>query len=111
MNIDIVNKVVADKNNVKVDRVELINKFYWKKIKNHLYEFDPQPLNIEYVCVIYPNKYYLKKEILKTIAQIRGIRVSPKFKDSSIKKESYIANLEHYLKGLLSIRKYHKYTN
>lgn len=111
MNIDVVNAKVAQKLNIPIEKVKLVNEFYWKKIYKHFYSFDPRPLDISNVCVFYCNKYYLKKYINIYIRSIRKVKNSPKFRDDSPKKISYLNRQWEVLKGFLKIRKYHKYTN
>lgn len=111
MNIDIVNKQVAKKLNIKEADVKLINNFYWGGIKQHLYDYNPQPLNIDSICVIHPEKKLVKKAILKYIQRVRRIRNSKKFKAGSAKSTLYIETYKKYIKNFYNLRKYHKFTN
>lgn len=111
MNIDIVNKQVANKLQIKEADVALINKFYWGQIKKHIYSYDPQPLTIDSICVFHPNKKMLKKAILKYIGRIRRIRNSKKFKAESVRLQNYIEVYNGYVRNFYKMRKYHKFTN
>lgn len=111
MNIDIVNKQIAQQLQVKEADVRLINAFYWGQVKQHLYNYDPQPLTIDGVCVFHPCKKKLKKAILKYIQRIRRIRNSKKFKAGSVTSQVYIQRYKDYISKLYKIRKHHKYTN
>lgn len=111
MNIDIVNKQVAKKLEIKEADVKLINNFYWGSIKEHLYNYDPQPLNIDGICVLHPEKKLVKKAILKYIHRIRTIRKSKKFRSGSAKSKAYIERYKLYVKDFYNLRKYHKFTN
>ena len=111
MNIDIVNTHVASKLNAKVEDVKLVNKFYWDSINNHLYSFNPAPINIDGICVLYAHPFLLKKAILKYIHMIRKTRRSTKFKPDSILRKAYIEKQLKMLIGFLKIRKHNKFTN
>lgn len=111
MNIDIINKQIANKLQLKEADVTLINKFYWAQVKQHFYNYDPQPLTIDGICVFHPNKKMLKKAILKYIGRIRRIRNSKKFKAGSVRLQSYIEAYKAYIASFYKMRKHHKYTN
>lgn len=111
MNIDVVNKQVANKLNIKEADVRLINKFYWQQVRQHIYNYDPQPLTLTNICVIHPNKKLIKKAILKYIGRIRRIRNSKKFKAGSVRLQTYIERYNGYIRNFYKMRKYHKFTN
>ena len=111
MNIDIVNKHVADKKGMKETKVRLINQFYWRQVYNHLYSFNSQPVNIENVCVLYPNKYMIKKAIRLYIRKIRNVQTGGKFKEGSVKQLDYLEKYKTTLRGYLKLRKENKFTN
>lgn len=111
MNIDIVNKQVSTKLGILEKKVELVNKFYWRSIYDHLYSYDPRPLNIENVCVFNVDKYYLKKNINIYIRRIRRIRHSVKFKEYSNLRPVYIESYNIMISKLWKLRKQKKYTN
>lgn len=111
MNIDIVNKQVSEKLGVSEKKVAIINKFYWRSIYDHLYSYDPRPLNIENVCVLYTDKYLIKKQILLYIRRIRNIQHSVKFKVYSPLRITYIDSYKEMLRKLWALRKKQKYTN
>lgn len=111
MNIDIVNRIVSKNTNISKEKVELVNKFYWDAVKNHIYSYNPSPLNIRGICVIFPNKYLLKKNILELIHNLRSLRKGEKYSKLNSSKEKYEENICNEIRKLLSIRKYHKYTN
>lgn len=111
MNIDIVNKQVADKLKLKESKVRLINQFYWQQIYQHLYSYDPLPVNIENVCVFYPHKKRIKETILLYVKKLRKIKTSKKFRPNSPTHQKYILLYTTYLKHFWALRKYHKFTN
>lgn len=111
MNIDIVNKIVSNKLGISTEKVSLVNKYYWDCIKNHFYDFNPNPVNVDHVCVFYPNKYHLKAQILDTIRLIRRLDEGKKYSYQSHNKKIYRESLEKVLRGLLNIRKQNKFTN
>lgn len=111
MNIDIVNKRVSNKLNINEKKVAQINKFYWRSVYDHFYSYNPQPVNIDYVCVLYPDKWLLKKAIKRYIQKIRATIVSKRFKPVSGVREYYIEYYKGILIKLLKVRKHHKYTN
>ena len=111
MNIDIINKQVSNNLKIKETKVKLVNSFYWSCIYRHLYDYNSSPLNIDYICVLYPDKYLLKKVIKLYINKIRFIRTSPKFRSGSVKQTNYIKTYSNALKWFLKLRKENKFTN
>lgn len=111
MNIDIVNKQVAEKLGIKEKKVQQINAFFWRNVADHIYGYNPQPVNIENICVLYPNKYKIKKEIYKYINKLRAIKSSRKFREGSPKFLSYVEQYSKMLRGFLKLRKENKFTN
>lgn len=111
MNIDIVNKQISKKLNLPEKQVALINKFFWRKVYDHITTYSPTPVNIENVCVIYPDKWSVKKSIKTTIYRIRNTKVSKRFKEGSFKKQDYLSKYNRILKKILSIRKANKWVN
>lgn len=111
MNIDIVNKQVSKNLNIEEKKVVLVNKYYWGKVKEHIYSYNSKPLNIECVCVIHPSPWHIKKAILHYIGMIRKIRYSKRFNNTSEKRNSYIEIYKQYIRNFLKLRKENKYTN
>lgn len=111
MNIEIVNKQIATKLNMPERDVEQINKFYWQRVKQHIYDYNPAPLNISNVCVLYPTAKLNKKMIQLIIKKIRYTRISKRFSPTSNIRLMYIDNYNKVLRKLLAIRKHHKFTN
>lgn len=111
MNIDIVNKELSNKLGIKESKIALVNKFYWDKVKKHISSYSDQPINISKVCVIYPDKYLLKKRIFRMIKIIRCIKKSKRFTENSDKQIEYIENSKVILRKYLKIRKDCKFTN
>lgn len=111
MNIDMVNAAVVNNSDYNKKVVELVNSYYWGRVKEHIMSYDPNPVNIDYVCVLYANKHYIKKEILSLIDRIRKLRVNKNFKEDSIKKQAIEEGYKKHIRGLLKIRKHYKYTN
>lgn len=111
MNIDIVTKQVSKKLNYPEKKVALLNRFYWRNVYDHFYSYNEQPLNIEYICVFFNDKWLVKKYIKYYIAKIRRTRTSKKFKPDSPMRISYIENYKRILRDVWRLRKVHKYTN
>jgi hypothetical protein len=111
MNIDIINKQVSKELGIDEKKVAIINKFYWRKAYDHFYDYNERPLNIEYVCVFHPDKWLVRKTILKYILKIRKTLKSTKFKEGSIKQQRYIESYKKMIRDLWKIRKLNKYTN
>lgn len=111
MNIDIVNKQVSKKLGANERKVTLTNKFYWRKVYDHLYGYDDRPITIENVCVFYQDKYLIKKQIKKYVSRIRATIISKKFAPISPKREGYIESYKKNLRELWRLRKLNKYTN
>lgn len=111
MNIDIVNKQVGKRLNIDEKNIALVNKYYWSKVKAHIYSYDSKPVNIENVCVLYPAPWLVKKSILYYLNMIRKTRESKRFAEHSLKREGYIKKYEEYVRNFLSIRKANKFTN
>jgi hypothetical protein len=109
MNIDIVNKQVSKKLGLKEKDVTLVNYFFWNKIYEHLYMYNPNPVNIKNVCVLYPDKYLLKHETLKIIKSLRFLK--KRKIESLLLKNGFIETKKKLLRHALSIRKANKYTN
>lgn len=111
MNIEIVNKQISTKLNLSERDVEQINKFYWQRIKQHIYNYNPAPLNISNICVLYPMGKLNKKLIQYVIKKIRYTRISKRFSPTSNRRLIYIDNYNKILRKLLAMRKYNKFTN
>lgn len=111
MNIDIINSQVSKNLNHKIEDVKLVNSFYWRQIYNHLYSYDPDPINIENICVLYPNKYSVKNVIQKSLRIIHNTRISTRYKEGSVKKNNYLADMTNILRKALNIRKQNKFYN
>lgn len=111
MNIEVINKQVSKDLSIEEKKVALVNNFYWGRIKAHIQNYEPEPINIENLFVIYPDKWLLKKYIYMYINKIRGMRNSGKFNVGSQKYGNYIENYKKVLRQFLKLRKIHKYTN
>lgn len=111
MNIDIVNKQVANKLQMRESEVALINKFYWGKIKDHIYSYSELSINIQNVCVIYPTPYHTKKQLLYYIESIRKLERSKRYKPNSLKLASSIEYCKANLRKVWRIRKLNQWTN
>lgn len=112
MNIDIVNQHISEKLNIPLKDVKAINQFYWQSIRNHIYKYNPSPLNISNICVFYVAPRPLKKEIIRIIKNLRKIKASKRYRVvNSTKREDYLAYYNKALRGMLSVRKYYKFTN
>ena len=111
MNIDIVNKQVSKKLGMAEKTVASINQFYWNKVREHIYSYSPQPVNVENLFVLHPDKYLLKHAINNIIVILRKTMVSPKYKDNSVKREALLEGHKKALRNFLKIRKINKFTN
>ena len=111
MNIEVVNRQISKDLKIAESKVTIVNKYYWQKVYNHLYSYDPQPINIENVCVIHPEQWLLKKNIYLYINRLRALKVNKRFKEGSVMRESYIEKNKQVLRNYLKLRKHYKYTN
>ena len=111
MNIDIINTQVAMQTGLPEAQVKLINSFYWRKIYEHLYSYDPQPLNIENICVLYPNKHLVKKFLLTHIGYLRNADHNKRYIEGSVKHQGYITRIKNLIAAAWQIRKTNKFTN
>lgn len=111
MNIDIVNNQVATKLGIKEKDVALINKYYWTKVKEHIYSYSPKPLNITNICVFHPTAYLVKKQLKLYISLIRNTKYSLRFKENSAARYQQIEKYKEIIRKLWNIRKQNKYTN
>lgn len=110
MNIDIINTQVAKKLNISQKLVADINKVYWNNIYKHLYSYNSSPITIDYICVLYPNKYSVKKGILDCISKLRNIN-NTRFKEGTKGHERFKMVTIDILKKLWKIRKDNAFTN
>jgi len=111
VNIDVINTQVAKQLGLKEAQVKLINQYYWRRVYDHLYTYNENPVNIENVCVLYPQKYFIKNNIEKFIKKLRKLKRSKKFKKDSPKYLDFKKSSENHLRGFLRIRKALKFTN
>lgn len=111
MNIDIVNKQVSKATGIDEKEVALVNKFYWQRIKQHIYSYNPAPVNIPNICVIYPDMWMLKKAILYYIHRMRSLSTSRKYKAGSVKHEDMKESTQKVFRHLWQMRKQLKHTN
>lgn len=111
MNIEIVNKQVANKLQMKESDVSLINKFFWSHVKDAVYTYTPNPININNVCVIYPTAYHTKKQLYYYINGIRKLRRSNRYKPDSAMRIKRIEEFKTYIRKIWAIRKQNQWTN
>lgn len=111
MNIDIVNKQVANKLGIRESQVALVNKFYWQHIKDHIYSYNNLPINIQNICVLYPTAYHTKKQLLYYIYGLRKLRTSKRYKPDSAMRASRIELFKGYIRKIWQIRKQNQWTN
>lgn len=112
MNIDIVNQHVSEELGIPLKNVKLVNSFYWRAIKDHVYNYNPQPLNISNICVFYIAPVPLKRQIFRLIKTLRSLKESKKYrKNNSPRRDAYMSFYGKALRNMLIIRKYNKYTN
>jgi hypothetical protein len=111
VNIDIINKQVSKSLGIKETDVTQINKFFWRSVYDHIYSYNPMPVNIPNVCVIYPNPYYNKQEINRYIQAIRKLKFNKRYKEGSLMRQKAIEEIKGRLRKSLNIRKVNKWTN
>lgn len=111
MNIDIVNKEIANELSIKEKDAELINKFYWNKNKEHMDTYNVSPLNVEGLFVFHPDKWFVKKAIYRYIFILRNLYSSKKYNHNSKKYKAYAENYTLLLRKAWNVRKQLKYTN
>lgn len=107
MNIDIINTQIVNDTGLSVEQVESVNKFYWRKVRDHIYDYNPQPLNIDYVCVLMPHKKLVKHHLKEAINKLRYLK---KNSDFNLREERMHTH-SIFVNNLLKMRKYHKQTN
>ncbi len=86
LNIDIINKKVANQTDINEKIVATVNKFYWNCNNNHIRNLDIQPINLMSIGYIRHSRVLIRVKILKTVAKLRRLRQSKKYKPDSIKK-------------------------
>lgn len=111
MNIDIVNRQLSNEFDIAEKEVARITNFYWQNIKQHIYSYNPTPINVPNLFVLYPDKYLLKHVIREYILKIRKVQSSKVFIKDSIKQLSTIEKYKKVLRKFLQIRKSNKFTN
>lgn len=111
MTIDYINKKIAAKTGISEKEVAAVNKFYWNKVKEHIYEYNPNPVNINNLCVIYPNKHHVKRHLLKSIDMLRYFDNNKRYKKGSPAYKRRKDYLVKRIRALLKIRKENKFTN
>jgi hypothetical protein len=105
MNIDVVNGKVARELKMDERMVKKVNEFYWNNIKAHLKRYDPSPISVEGVCVIYPSGKWNRNELDWCIKELRRLKGKER-----IRKEDTL--LEYYkgvFRQLWKLRKHYKY--
>lgn len=109
MNIDVVNSKVSKKLEIDEKIVALVNKYYWNRIKEHIISYNPNPVNIYNIAVIYPSKNLIKRQILSIIKKLREL-LNSETRSDEVKKR-IIDKEREKLRNLLKIRKHNKFTN
>lgn len=111
MNIDIVNNKISKQLGIPEKKIKLVNDFYWKTVYDNFYSYTEKPINIENVCVFYPNCYFLKKEIILNLNKIRKLKKANFVNKDSVMRKNMIENYKIIIKKLWKIRKLNKHTN
>lgn len=111
MNLDIINRQTSQKLGIDEKKVEQVNTFFWRTIRDTLYTYTEKPVNITNICVLYPTNKLVKKRIHELIKIIRIIKKSKKFKPDSVRKELILQSYKIMLANVWKIRKANKYTN
>lgn len=91
--------------------VTLVNYFFWNSCASHFKSYNPEPLNIQNICVFYHNRYMLKRAILKYVMRLKKLKRCKYFNNGSIKKKNISDSYIKVLRLFLKIRKHHKYIN
>lgn len=95
LNIDIINKKVANESKISEKIVTTVNKYYWNKNVEHIRGLNLQPVNLMGIGYIRHSKILIRVKILKLVAKLRGLKHSKKYKPNGVKKlamESYYQN-------------------
>jgi ribosomal protein L31E len=102
-NIDLVNSKISKKLNIDEKIVKAVNKFYWSKgIRKSLSNLDDTAVFVRGLGTFTASRYNVRKKISQVISQIRGVRISKKFKENT--REIYLETLFNKLRLLLNIR-------
>lgn len=104
LNIDIINKKVANETGIDEKTVILINKFYWDCNAEHIRLLNLQPINFMGIGYMRHSKILIRVKILKTVAKLRGIKHSKKYKPDGVKKLAMESNYQNQLRQLWAIR-------
>jgi hypothetical protein len=99
-NIDVVNKIIADKYTQDERSVKLINSFYWKKLRSKLVGAEVQAVSVKGLGTFTVSYYNLYENISETIKKIRSLRKSENLpeKSKTIRLEININRLRALLK-------------
>lgn len=102
-NIDLVNNIISERKNLKENVVKAINKYYWKQgVKKKMSTLESSSVFIKGFATFTVSRYNVRRLIKKTIIQIRNLRKSTKYKDST--KVIYSEELYNKLRMLLAKR-------
>lgn len=97
-NINILNKVIARKNNLPESMVEAVNDFYFKRLEQNLKTSEEINFFLKSLGTISVSYHKIKGEILRTIYLLRAVR-NKEYKNQERKEEIIQQNTE-YLKLL-----------
>lgn len=102
-NIDLVNNTIANKLNIDEKIVKAVNKFYWKQgVKKRMSTLESTSVFVKGFATFTVSRYNVRRLIKKTIIQIRSLRESTKYKETT--KVIYSAELYKKLRMLLEKR-------
>src|SRR4051812_48872665 len=82
-NIDVVNKIIADKYKRDEKTVKTINSLYWKTLRSKMVHAEVQAITVKGLCTFPISKYNLDKIIRATIKKIKYLRVTDKLPEKT----------------------------
>lgn len=110
LNIDIINKKVANETGINESDIVLVNNFYWSKCAEHIKLLNIQPLNFVGIGHIKHSKLLIRLKILKVVAKLRLLRDNKKFKPDGVKKMALEEHYQNHLRQLWQVRNIKTFT-
>lgn len=109
LNIDIINKKVANTTGIAETTIALVNKFYWQRNAAHIRSLNLQPLNFMGIGYVRHSNILIRKKILLLVAKLRKLRNSTKYKPDGVKKLALEKNYIGQLQQLWRVRNIKKF--
>lgn len=110
LNIDIINKKVANDTGISEKTVGLINSFYWLQASEHIRLLNLQPLNFMNIGYVRHSNLLIRLKILKTVAKLRKLKDNKKYKPDGVKKLAIEQKYRSQLRQLWGVRNIKTFT-